>query len=76
MGVNVRYLTTAELRATIDDILTRYPWFEDYPIDCHSSCARWEIAAEHGSEAGDSWHEYDAARWLLNGKNAGRTTDE
>ncbi|MEI6254780.1 MAG: hypothetical protein WCP30_18445 [Mycobacteriaceae bacterium] len=76
MSNTIRHVTAAELRARIDAALKIYPWFEDYPIDCHSSCARWEIAAEHGGDAGDAWHEYDAARWLLTGKNAGRTTDE
>ena len=30
----------------------------------------------YGHAAGDAWHDYDAALWMLTGKNAGRTTDE
>lgn len=67
MPSNVRHVTEAELKGRIDSILEVYPWFATYPINCNASCARWEIAAEHGSDAGDAWHEYDAAQWLLNG---------
>jgi len=76
MSSSIRYVTEPDLRATIDDILTRYPWFADYLVNCHATCARWEIAEEHGHAAGDAWHDYDAALWMLTGKNAGRTTDE
>ena len=76
MSNTIRHVTEADLRARIDATLKIYPWFADYPIDCHSSCARREIAAEHGCAAGDAWYDYDAALWMLTGKNAGRTTDE
>lgn len=65
MSTSIRYVTEAELRSRIDAILARYPWFETYPISCHSSCARWEIADEHGADAGDAWQEFETARWLL-----------
>lgn len=64
---NVRYVTAEELSAEIKEILTEYPWFDEYPISCHRSCARWEISGEHGWEAGLAWEKYDNALWLLTG---------
>lgn len=64
---DIRHVTDAELRERITEILTRYPWFADHPVSCHSSCTRWEIAREYGDHAGDAWQDYDTAVWLLTG---------
>lgn len=73
--MTVRYVTEAELRQEIDGILARYPWFADYAVDC-ACCVRWEIAAEHGYDAGEAWERYDVAVWLLTGRNAGKVADD
>lgn len=72
MTGEVEYITADELQAIIDRVLTEYPWFEHYPVECHAKCARWDIAREHSYEAGDAWEEYDTALWMLTGKNAGK----
>lgn len=64
----IRYVTREELQAVVDDTLAKYPWMATYPIDCHASCARWEIADGYGYDAGDAWDEYQNALWLL-GRN-------
>lgn len=63
-----------DLRDKVNGILSQYPWFADYPLTCHAKCARWDIAREHGSKAGNAWQEYDSALWLLDGSSAGKRT--
>jgi hypothetical protein len=75
MAVFVRHRGEAELRATLDAVLGRYPWFAEYPVECHTECARRVIAADHGEDAADSWHVYDNARWLLTGQRGGAPPD-
>jgi hypothetical protein len=58
-------VTRDELDEQIALILLEYPWFTDYPIDCHESCARWEIADEFGEEAANAWDEWRNAKFLL-----------
>jgi hypothetical protein len=70
--MTVEYVTEDDLTKIITRVLDEYPWFEDYPVTCHVSCARWEIADEHGYEAGESWEEYDNALWMLTGGRAGK----
>ncbi|ATN94048.1 hypothetical protein J4U01_gp110 [Mycobacterium phage Kumao] len=66
------YVTEADLNAIISRTLADYPWMKDYPVDCHQSCARWEIAEEHGEDAAKAWDNYDTALWLLKGERAGK----
>lgn len=49
----------------IRETLVQYPWMLDYPVHCHRKCARWDIASEHGSEAGEAYAELDAKAFLL-----------
>ena len=63
--MTIRYVTREELQANIDGILAKYPWMADYNADCCEGCAQWDIAREHGYDAGDAWHEYRSWLFLL-----------
>jgi hypothetical protein len=71
MSSDIECVTENDLQEIVDRVLGRYPWMADYPVTCHASCARWDIAAEHGHDAGDAWEKYDTALWLLTGESAG-----
>ena len=76
MAITVSRPSAAELQATIDAILARYPWFAGYPVTCHATCARWEIDGAYGADAGDAWYEYAGALWLLTGDGPGKEVDD
>lgn len=66
--VKVEYITEEELTHDIDGILATYPYFADiHPADCCSDTG-WEIAQEHGYEAGVAWAKYENLVWLLTGR--------
>lgn len=71
MSVEIRHRSDNDLRSVLREVLARYPWFSDYPSGCHVECDRRVIDSEHGTAAGDAWHEYDTALWLLTGRRAG-----
>jgi hypothetical protein len=76
MESNIEYVTKDDLQAIINRVLSKYPWMADYPIVCHAKCSRWVIAELHGAEAGDAWHEYDTAVWMLTGGHAGKRASQ
>ncbi|QOP65934.1 hypothetical protein SEA_STLSCUM_71 [Mycobacterium phage STLscum] len=49
----------------LEAIVEEYPWFPEYPVDCHMSCARWQIADEWGHKVGEAWDRYSTYLLLL-----------
>lgn len=59
------YVTDAELRADIAEILEQHPWIAEYRMECCKSCAPWHIDADRGKDARIAWERYEVARLLL-----------
>ena len=73
--MTVRYITRAELDHTILDALTQYPFLASWPVDCHTSCAAWDIDTQYGRQAREAWEELNTALWMAGMDEAGIRTE-